>query len=113
MKSLSTSEATATPSATETFALLTSVQALTAQSGLSTTISDSTGNYHILKLDPFVTQWYVVPNQTGVRIAAYNEVSAAIVTASGLIYLSSDTGDSTNATYIISGIPQSQPLPQA
>ena len=36
----------------------------------------------------------------GIRVAAYNEISAAILTSDGLIYVSSDTGDSTPATYI-------------
>jgi hypothetical protein len=67
--------------------------------------ADTNGNYNIIKWDPFLTQWYIVPGQKGVKIAAYNEVSAAVLTASGLIYVSSDTGDSTPATYLVKGAP--------
>jgi hypothetical protein len=36
----------------------------------------------------------------GIKVAAYNEISAAILTSDGLIYVSSDTGDSSAAVYI-------------
>ena len=62
--------------------------------------SDGNGNFNIIKWDPFLTQWYLVKGKTGVKIAAYNEISAAVLTANGLIYVSSDTGDSQPATYI-------------
>lgn len=62
-------------------------------------VSDGNGNFNIMKWDPYLTQWYFVPGRTGVKIAAYNEISAAVLTASGLIYLSSDTGDNYLPVY--------------
>lgn len=61
---------------------------------------DTNGNYNIIKWDPFLTQWYLVKGRTGIKIAAYNEISAAVLTVDGLIYVSSDTGDSTPPTYL-------------
>jgi hypothetical protein len=63
--------------------------------------ADNTGNFNIIKWDPFLTQWYLVPGRTGIRIGAYNEVSAAVLTSQGLIYVSSDTGDTYPAVYLI------------
>jgi len=54
---------------------------------------NNTANYQIIKWDPFLNQWYLVRGRTGVKISAYNEISAAVLSADGLIWISSDTGD--------------------
>jgi ABC-type Fe2+-enterobactin transport system substrate-binding protein len=59
----------------------------------------SNNNYQIIKWDPFLQQWYVVQGKTGVQISAFNEISAAVLTAQGLIYVSSNNRDSTPASY--------------
>ncbi len=56
---------------------------------------DSNGNYNIIKWNPILLQWYIVPGQTAVKIAAYNEVSAAVVTAAGKVYISYDIAPTT------------------
>ena len=60
---------------------------------------NSTTNYQILKWDPYLQQWYVVPGKAGVKISAFNEISAAVLTSDGLIYVSSDTGDKNLPLY--------------
>jgi hypothetical protein len=40
---------------------------------------DGQGNFNVIKWDPFVTQWYVVNGIKGVKVGAYNEISAAVV----------------------------------
>jgi len=46
-------------------------------------------DYKIIKWDPFTNAWYDVPGMQGVAIAAWNEISAAVVTSAGAIYVSS------------------------
>jgi len=46
------------------------------------------GENRIAKWNHFTKQWYIVPKQTGTAIAAYNEISVAVVSNS-LIYVSS------------------------
>jgi len=46
------------------------------------------GEYKIIKWNHFTKQWYLVPKQTGIAIAAYNEVSCAVI-SNDQIYVSS------------------------
>ena len=62
--------------------------------------ANSSTNFQIIKWDPFLSQWYVVPGKSGVKISAFNEISAAVLTAEGLIFVSSDTGDKALPAYI-------------
>ena len=62
--------------------------------------TNDTTNFQIIKWDPFLNQWYKVPGRAGVQIAAFNEISAAVLTAQGKIYVSSDTGDSSVPVYL-------------
>lgn len=61
--------------------------------------SNNSANFQVIKWDPFLAQWYTVPGKSGVKIAAFNEISAALLTADGLIFVSSDTGDKTLPVY--------------
>ena len=61
--------------------------------------NDNEGNFDVIKWDPFVGQWYVVQGAKGVKISAFNEVSAAVLDAQGRIYVSSDTGTQTTVQY--------------
>jgi len=46
-------------------------------------------DYIIIKWDNFSKTWYTVPNMQGIAIAAWNEISAAVVTSAGAVYVSS------------------------
>lgn len=62
----------------------------------------------MIKWDPFVTQWYVVTGMKGTKVAAFNEISASVLAVTGLISISSDTGDAVNTTYLVGqGVPSS------
>lgn len=50
------------------------------------------GNFDVLKWDPFKLQWYKVGGASGIKIAVFNEVSAAVLDKQGRIFISSDTG---------------------
>ncbi len=39
------------------------------------------GNANVLKWDPFIRRWYGVPGTKGIKIGAFNEVSAAVLDA--------------------------------
>jgi len=43
--------------------------------------ADSDGNFGVLKWDPFIGTWYNVPGSRGIKIGAFNEVSAAVLDA--------------------------------
>jgi hypothetical protein len=55
-------------------------------------------NYLIVKWNPFLSQWYYVQGKSGVKISVFNEISAAVLTGDGLIYVSSNTRDGFNNT---------------
>ena len=42
-------------------------------------IKDKDGNSAVLKWDPFLRRWYGVPGTRGIKIGAFNEVSAAVL----------------------------------
>ena len=46
-------------------------------------------NYKIMKWDDSESNWYTVADISGVKISAFNEISAAVLTASGKIFVSS------------------------
>lgn len=53
---------------------------------------DTKQNSEVLKWDPYVMRWYRIPGTKGIKIGAFNEVSAAVLDAQGRIFVSSDTG---------------------
>jgi len=61
---------------------------------------DKDNNFGVLKWDPYVKRWYNVPGTKGIKIGAFNEVSAAVLDAQGRIFVSSDTGNQESTTYL-------------
>jgi len=70
---------------------------------------EKTGNdFLIIKWDPFTRTWYNVPGMQGVAIAAWNEISAAVVTSQGAIYVSSK--QENNTVYLQANAPQNSSI---
>ena len=62
--------------------------------------TNSSSDYKIIKWDPFLGKWYIVPSRSGIKISVFNEVSAAVLTSDGLIFISSFKGEkSQQAVY--------------
>lgn len=58
--------------------------------GIGCIASDATGTGNqVLKYDRATGAWYIIAGKGGLRIAAFNEISAAIVTAQGSIFMAS------------------------
>ena len=55
--------------------------------------TDKDGNSPLIKWDPFLRQWYNVAGVKGIKVGAFNEVSAAVLDKQGRIFVSSDTGN--------------------
>ncbi len=62
--------------------------------------ADKDGNFGIIKYDPFRGQVYKVGGKRGIRIGAFNEVSAAVLNKQGQIFISSDTGSQENINWV-------------
>lgn len=45
------------------------------------------GNFNIIKWDPFRKVWYTVPGIKGAKLAAFNEISVAVLTSDGKIVI--------------------------
>ncbi|CDW83583.1 UNKNOWN [Stylonychia lemnae] len=57
---------------------------------LSCTKDSESQDFQLIKWDPFTLQWYDVMDTSGIKIAAYNEISISILDSSGRIRFSSE-----------------------
>ena len=56
-------------------------------------------DYKVLKWQEDTNRWYKVEGVSGINIAAYNEISLAIVNSDGLVKLSSSKDQQDDAVY--------------
>eukprot|EP00347_Sterkiella_histriomuscorum_P000131 403377052 len=56
-------------------------------------------NFQLIKWDPYRSQWYKINGIYGAKIAAFNEISVAIVDDKGRITFSSEKGRFSNINY--------------
>jgi hypothetical protein len=65
-----------------------SVWALSCDRQVGTGTQGSTG-FKVIKYNPPTNTWYEIPGIGGLAIAAFNEISASVVTSAGSIFISS------------------------